>query len=301
MDDSKQLESHPLMQLEAEIRKKARETGTQQGVIEKDFALGYILAGIASTPVLNETLVFKGGTALKKCYFGNYRFSEDLDFSTLDAPRKAALKKALSDALSKTDKLLSELGPFELELRPYPEKQPNPKDQEAYSVGIRFPWQKQYFCSIKIEISHHEPVLLPPEARSLIHLYGTPLETSVNCYPLDEVVAEKMRTLLQTHQKLLERSWNRPRARDYYDLWHIFTRYGDTLNPERLPGLLEQKAAHAEVSFSNVTDFFTAELIKEAQKNWDSNLGAFVNDLPPCDTVLLELQTLVPRYFPNLT
>ena len=30
-------------------------------------------------------LGFKGGTALKRCYFGDYRFSEDLDF-TLTAP-----------------------------------------------------------------------------------------------------------------------------------------------------------------------------------------------------------------------
>ncbi len=30
-------------------------------------------------------LAFKGGTALKRCYFGDYRFSEDLDF-TLTKP-----------------------------------------------------------------------------------------------------------------------------------------------------------------------------------------------------------------------
>ena len=32
----------------------------------------------------SDSLVFKGGTALKKCYFDNYRFSEDLDFSGLE-------------------------------------------------------------------------------------------------------------------------------------------------------------------------------------------------------------------------
>ena len=30
---------------------------------------------------LREYLIFKGGTALKRCYFPDYRFSEDLDFS----------------------------------------------------------------------------------------------------------------------------------------------------------------------------------------------------------------------------
>ena len=33
---------------------------------------------------LRERLAFKGGTAIKRCYFGKYRFSEDLDFTLID-------------------------------------------------------------------------------------------------------------------------------------------------------------------------------------------------------------------------
>jgi len=33
---------------------------------------------------LSKVLVFKGGTVLKKVYFEDYRFSEDLDFTLLD-------------------------------------------------------------------------------------------------------------------------------------------------------------------------------------------------------------------------
>ena len=33
---------------------------------------------------LSKTLSFKGGTVLKKVYFEDYRFSEDLDFTLLD-------------------------------------------------------------------------------------------------------------------------------------------------------------------------------------------------------------------------
>jgi Nucleotidyl transferase AbiEii toxin, Type IV TA system len=52
-------------------------------VLERDYLLSWILAGIGQVEALRETLIFKGGTALKKCYFGDYRFSEDLDFSGL--------------------------------------------------------------------------------------------------------------------------------------------------------------------------------------------------------------------------
>lgn len=47
-------------------------------VIEKDYMLGWLLAGIANEPTLRETWIFKGGTCLRKCYHETYRLSEDL-------------------------------------------------------------------------------------------------------------------------------------------------------------------------------------------------------------------------------
>lgn len=59
----------------------AREFGLAAQVIEKDYMLGWLLAGISANPEIGNTWVFKGGTCLKKCYFETYRFSEDLDFT----------------------------------------------------------------------------------------------------------------------------------------------------------------------------------------------------------------------------
>lgn len=53
-------------------------------VVEKNYVLGWILAGINAHEELSESWVFKGGTCLKKCYFETYRFSEDLDFTLRD-------------------------------------------------------------------------------------------------------------------------------------------------------------------------------------------------------------------------
>lgn len=50
-------------------------------MIEKDYVLGWLLAGIAQHPALFETWIFKGGTSLRKCYYETFRFSEDLDFT----------------------------------------------------------------------------------------------------------------------------------------------------------------------------------------------------------------------------
>ena len=55
-----------------------------QGVIEKDYVLGWLLAGVAQHEGLSGTWVFKGGTCLRKCYYETFRFSEDLDFTVVN-------------------------------------------------------------------------------------------------------------------------------------------------------------------------------------------------------------------------
>ena len=40
--------------------------------VEQDYILSWILAAISLVPELRDNLVFKGGTCLRKCYFGDY-------------------------------------------------------------------------------------------------------------------------------------------------------------------------------------------------------------------------------------
>jgi hypothetical protein len=68
-------------------------------IVEKDYVLGWILAGINAHEEISERWVFKGGTCLKKCYFETYRFSEDLDFTLPDESRinEEFLRSVLKD------------------------------------------------------------------------------------------------------------------------------------------------------------------------------------------------------------
>jgi len=102
--------------LRARIREAAASTGIGEQVIEKDYALSYIVAGIAAQPELSRSMIFKGGTALKKLFFGDYRFSEDLDFSTVDSPWGDDLDMAVRRAVAHSGSLLSEHGAFFLGL-----------------------------------------------------------------------------------------------------------------------------------------------------------------------------------------
>jgi hypothetical protein len=62
-----------------EVANAANEWQLRHDVVEKDYMLGWLLAGIANHPV-TDRWAFKGGTCLRKCWFETYRFSEDLDF-----------------------------------------------------------------------------------------------------------------------------------------------------------------------------------------------------------------------------
>ena len=68
-----------------EIQRKAHALGVRDQQIEKDYILSWILFGVAKHEYLSKAIVFKGGTVLKKVYFEDYRFSEDLDFTLLNA------------------------------------------------------------------------------------------------------------------------------------------------------------------------------------------------------------------------
>jgi len=60
--------------------RRGRRLRIREVVLEGDYCLAWFLCGLAESD-LKPVLAFKGGTALKRCYFGDYRFSEDLDFT----------------------------------------------------------------------------------------------------------------------------------------------------------------------------------------------------------------------------
>ena len=66
-----------------DVLDRAAEWRLRADVVEKDYALGWLLAAIALHPETGRRWIFKGGTSLKKCFIETYRFSEDLDFSLL--------------------------------------------------------------------------------------------------------------------------------------------------------------------------------------------------------------------------
>jgi len=281
------------MTLEALLKATARRCAIPYETILKDYAIGHVLSAIASEPSLASTLVMKGGTALKKLYFGDYRFSEDLDFSGIAAPKGAALARALRSAGSRAQDRMSATGPFSVVVERVAHRQDHPSGQEDMVFRVQFPWQRQPLCTVKIEVTADEPVLLPTVVRTILHAYDEELPGEIRSYQLEEIVAEKLRAVLQSEARRLIRSWVRPRCRDYYDLWRILGAHEHTLDLDAVRRILPAKCALRGVSFTSAADFFPSGIVAVVTDAWEGDLGGVVAELPPVKTVFDELRETV--------
>lgn len=283
------------------LRTRLQEARKQRGlpweVLERDYLLSWILAGLMEVGTLKETLIFKGGTALKKCYFGDYRFSEDLDFSGLEGvPTGEAMKIAVEQACASAKQLLEEYAPVEIVCERYTAKDPHPSGQEAFTIRARFPWQRELHTRVMIETAIDETVLMPPRKKKILHEYGEPFNAHIQVYALEEIIAEKLRAILQHMEKLERRGWSRSRARDYYDLWRVLGTYKTELELSDFSSFLRDKCAIRNVTFKGPEDFFQDTMLAYVEKTWESWLGPLVPNLPPFQTVINELRPQIVEF-----
>ena len=162
---------------------------------------------------------------------GNYRFSEDLDFSALEGvPRGEEMERLVREACETAVRLLDEHAPSKSPVSAIRSRDPHPGGQEAFAIRARFPWQSRPQTRVMIEVTMDERVLLTVERRQVIHDYGDPLNAEVIVYSLEEIVAEKLRALLQQADIFERRGWSRSRARATNDLWRVLDAYKDRMD-----------------------------------------------------------------------
>ena len=280
--------------LRTRLQEARRRLGIPWEVLERDYLLSWILAGVSQVPALGDTLVFKGGTALKKCYFGDYRFSEDLDFSGLDGvPTGDEMERLVNEACETAVRLLDEYAPVEIVCERYTEREPHPGGQEAFTIRARLPWQSHPQTRVMIEVTVDEPVLRPIQRRKVIHEYGEPLEAEVQVYSLEEVIAEKLRAILQQADMFERRGWSRSRARDYYDLWRVLGTYREQMDLTDFRSLVHRKCALRGVDFEGPEDFFHSRMLAYVGDTWVQWLGPLVPGLPSFETVISGLRPQV--------
>lgn len=287
-----------MMQLYEILKEEQSHRNVTFEIIQQDYFLSWVLFGIAHTEELNKTLAFKGGTALKKIYFGNYRFSQDLDFTALKgAPKGDHLEKAIGIACQITQKEMQKIDSrIEVIWSRYPEKSPHPQGQEAFVIRCKLPWHnKQFLTTAKVEITLNQNVVHAPLLKEIMHNYPEELHAQILTYSLNEIFGEKLIAIYKNTIKLHETGWARSRARDYYDLWQLLNFFREDLDQQKIMQTAMYKFAQP-LSFNGVEDFFDPAMLRRVQDDWDHWIGTLVHPAPAHETVLRELKAELQNF-----
>jgi predicted nucleotidyltransferase component of viral defense system len=256
-----------------EILEAASSLSLLPNVVEKDYVLGWTLAGIYAHEELAETWIFKGGTCLKKCYFETYRFSEDLDFTLRNEEHvdQEFLRTVFEEVVAwvtEQSGLNIPADQLEFEIYDNPRRRPNCEGKIAYRGPVSPTsggWPK-----IKLDLTADERLILPSVRREVFHPYTDRPEGGIwaNCYAYEEAFGEKLRALAE-----------RTRPRDLYDVVNLYRHTDSRPSATVLLSVLRQKCAHKAIP---VPTFQTLMPHRPALESmWSDMLSHQLPVLPP--------------------
>lgn len=259
----------------AEILRLANELGLEPRVIEKDYVLGWLLAGIFHHPVLSRAWVFKGGTCLKKCFLETYRFSEDLDFTVTDT---AQLDTAFLELqFREIGNWIYETTGLELPAQRRFDVYDNKRGGRCCEgrISYRGPIAPRggELPRVKLDLTADEILVLPVVERPVAHAYSDAPENGLTarCYAFEEVFGEKVRALGE-----------RARPRDLYDVINLFRNGEFHAAAAVVRDVVRQKCTFKNVGFPSLESLatFRDELIAE----WANMLRHQLPSLPPVES-----------------
>ncbi|MCC7455087.1 MAG: nucleotidyl transferase AbiEii/AbiGii toxin family protein [Crocinitomix sp.] len=253
-----------------EIQQKARGVGVRDQQIEKDYILSWILQGIACHDQLSKIIAFKGGTVLKKIYFEDYRFSEDLDFTLLN---NEITNDQIFELFRETFDYVQEEANIPLEIIDN-----NQHDDGGINFYISYigPLGGQgNNKKVKVDISRSEKLEFKPILRPVLLGYSDLTEHQLLCYSLEEVLVEKMRTVMQRMQ-----------ARDFYDIWYLIEKHGMDVT-----FFVKEFANKCESKKLNPADFQKklSERLPQYKGRWKSSMNDQIQNLPDFEQVEREV------------
>lgn len=270
------------------IRTLAAKEKLDPGIIEKDYVLSKALMGLAAVDEFRDVLIFKGGTALKKCFYRQWRFSEDLDFTSRTVLSPSDVKSIFEKACTVTTRQ-SGLAIRLSEYSQYP-KTGNKLTTAQLKLGYDGPLRKSsgQKNNVRVDIAFDEVIVADPVSRDVIQQYADDAKTELQTYPLEEIVAEKLRSILQ-----------RGKSRDYYDVWILLKEFGGDFDHRRTREIFLKKCQQKELPEPNTEDFFNTEQLAEAERFWERGLAHQLPNLPSFTSVKESLRELIKELIGN--
>lgn len=140
------------------INELAARRGISTVIVEKDFWVVWTLAHLFSLPLLQNRLVFKGGTSLSKVFAAIDRFSEDIDLSLSPAMldfEESTLDDATS--ISKRQKHMKKLEERSIEVV---RDQITPLLESRFQAELGKPTTGETWLVFQVDGTSHSPAVL---------------------------------------------------------------------------------------------------------------------------------------------
>ena len=255
-----------------EINKIATRNRVNDRQIEKDYVLSWLLFAISKNEILYNALVFKGGTVLKKAYFEDYRFSEDLDFTLIE---ETVSNEQIFTEFNNLFDFIKEESNIDIRIDPKKwtiHESGSPQFYIDYVASLQGSMGSR---DLKIDITRGEILETEFEVKTIFKTYSDlEEEFLLQCYSLAEVLIEKMAALM-----------SRTEPRDLYDFWYL-----TEIEKIRISDYLFEFQNKAQHKKQDPKKFTEKVLNKETafKRDWEKKLTSQIHDLPKYEEVFRE-------------
>ena len=237
--------------------------------------MAWFLIGLSRSPLRN-ILAFKGGTALKRCYIGDYRFSEDLDFTLAKATSLETILAELKNISADVEQASGVIIRYS--------RADRKSHQNSYTFYLAYegPLPGTAVKEVKVDITIDERLVLPLKERPVLkeneEYADLPDDAIILVYSLEEILVEKV-------VALVDRTRNEPR--DLYDVWYLTER--ENMDLSMLISEITGKLEFRGKGLKGVGEEFGR---KEARlkKLWQTRLSNQMADLPHFEEVYRAVQ-----------
>jgi len=173
----------------------AARAGVPPEIIEKDYFVELILLYIAKDRELKDKLIFRGGTVLRKIYFSDYRFSEDLDFLVANIEN-------LKDYIKLIDHII---GKINLEF-PYNLKERFESESDRLQLFISYDIIPEIRAAKELKLDILKDSYIPPTLnKRILFVYDAfrDEKADLRIYTLESVVVDKICRILDVDNEPL--------------------------------------------------------------------------------------------------
>ncbi len=255
-----------------QVQRLAIKNNIPPEIIEKDYFIELVLFYFSKNSSLYENIIFRGGTALKKVYFPEYRFSEDLDF-VIDSKKEINVyKEVIIQILQK----ISSDYPIKIDTRSMFER-----DRLQLFIIYDIIPDIRGIKELKVDILQ-EYYIPKHERKRLLFSYPEFINKNsvLETYVLESVICDKIGRILDVD--------NEPR--DLYDLWYLLKLNLD-INTVR-------KEFKNKYGYEIIIPNLLREIVKDDyRQNWGNRLIYQIFDLPDFDIVIKDLNKLIKEKF----